>query len=45
MTTLTTDLDRLLRAEALLAERLPHMRTRDRMTLLLELRDVLEGRA
>lgn len=35
----------LIRAEALLAERVPTMRTRDRMALLIELRDVLEGRA
>jgi hypothetical protein len=43
--TLTTEVGRLIAAEALLAEHLPTMQSGDRIGLVIELRRILEGRS
>ena len=43
--TLTDNLERLIRAEQILAVHLPNMRTIERVALLQEIQAVMEGRA
>jgi hypothetical protein len=43
--TLTSETERLIAAEHLLAQHLPTMRSMDRIGLVIELRKILEGRS